>query len=127
MVMYIRTGGVSNAYNKCVMFIGSEPIRLEWRNNVVVIGMQPTGSERVLFINREPTSLDGRTERGPAHWEGSSEPQNRGNNILFDRLWSKQGPVHWLGGLAYTKMDEIELSSTSYGRNRVLLIGRAVA
>ena len=63
----------------------------------MVIGRQPTGSERVLFINREPTSLDGTTERGPAHWEGSSEPQNRGNNILFDRLWSKQGPVHWLG------------------------------
>ena len=70
------------------------------------------------LVHREPTVLDGtaktrsdvphnrgndllfdrvRSKRGPVHWEGFGVQQNRGNGLLFECLQLKRGPVDWEG------------------------------
>jgi hypothetical protein len=104
MATYVHMGGVSNAYPRIcttrarvhgeapdgsngVLFIGSQPAGSERTNNILFIGRQLTGSECVVF-NGCQLAWTEQPERGLAYRKREE------NGLLFDRVWSKQGPVH---------------------------------
>ena len=75
-------------------------------------------TECIMFIGRAWTEQAMETRPGVQ--------QNGGNGLVFDRPRSKRDPVHREGS-GVPQNGETDLRWTSYGRNRVLLIGRGVA
>ena len=101
--MYVHTGGISNAYPHIRMararvhgWVGTEKQRRRRVHG------EPTKCVMLMGRQRNAScSLGGNGTRGsqPAWIEQSMEmrpgvPQNRGNNLMFDRPCSKQDPVH---------------------------------
>ena len=133
---YIHTGRVSNAYSRIHIWLGRNGETVSslcsWGGNGMC-RVHGEATECVVFMGRQRNascSSGGNGTRGsqPAWTEQAMEmrpgvPQNRGNNLVFDRLCSKRDPVHREGsGVPQNRGNgppTIEMG--------VLLIGRGVA
>ena len=61
-------------------------------------------------VHREPTGFDETAETRPG------VPQNGGNGLVFDRLWSKRDPIHREGcGVGHGGIDKVGSSWTLRG------------
>ena len=101
---YVHTGGVSNAYSRilttraCVQgWVRTEKLRRRRVHG------EATGWVRtecvVVFIGSQPAWTEQPMETRPG------VPQNGGNGLVFDRLWSKRGSCSLGGVWRTTKRD----------------------
>src|SRR5215216_5373749 len=98
--MYVHTGGVSNAYSH----IRTARARVH--------GEAADGSNGVVFIGSQPAWTE-QPKRGLAY------RRTEETGLLFDRIWSKRGPVNREGsGVPQNGGNRLVLES--YGRNGVL-------
>ena len=95
-------------------------------NNIVFIGSQVTGSECVLFIGSQPAWTE-QPKRGPIHRLGVWHTAKRRKWPSVRAPMIETGSYSLAGVLAYRKTEETYFCSSAYGRNGVLLIGRALA